>query len=68
LTAPDIETPRLLQGPVLSIPCLVVLLARNEASATVLIAFSRGYGQAFAHTILEVGSDLDFKPQQVVPV
>lgn len=67
LTLPHLKMPCLFQGPVLGIPCLVILLARDAESSTVLTAFPRGYGQAMAKTLLSTGADWEFRPRQIVP-
>jgi hypothetical protein len=56
------QPPFLLQGPVLEIPCQVVVLARNNEIPVILTAFSRGYGQSMAHTILESGNVFGLRP------
>jgi len=62
LTSPSLHPPFLLQGPVLHVPCQVVVLASNGESPVVLTAFSRGYGQAVAEVLLEVGHPLGLRP------
>jgi hypothetical protein len=59
---PELKPPCLIQGPVLHIPCQVVLFKRDTDSATVLFSFSRGYGQAMVEALLHSGSDLGIKP------
>jgi len=54
LAAPGMKTPFLLQGPVLDIPCQVVRLGEADGDAGLLIAFSRGYGQAMAEVLLNI--------------
>lgn len=62
LGAPSLTPPCLIQGPVLHIPCQVVLFSRNGDEATVLFSFSRGYGQAMAEALLHSGKDLGLTP------
>lgn len=62
LTSPSIPPPFLLQGPVLHVPCQVVVLARDAEIPVILIAFSRGYGQAMAEALLEAGHRLGLRP------
>jgi hypothetical protein len=62
LTSPNIDPPFLLQGPVLHVPCHVVVLAKNGELPVVLTAFSRGYGQAMAEALLEVGRRVGLRP------
>jgi hypothetical protein len=62
LGAPGLETPCLIQGPILHIPCQVVLFSRKEREPTILFSFSRGYGQAMAEAMLHAGKDLGLKP------
>jgi hypothetical protein len=54
--------PVLVQGPVLDIPCQVVLLGEADGAAALLVAFSRGYGRSVADTFLEIGRDKDLRP------
>jgi len=62
LGAPSLTPLCLIQGPVLHIPCQVVLFSRNGDEATVLFSFSRGYGQAMAEALLHSGKDLGLTP------
>lgn len=62
LDKPGLETPCLIQGPILHVPCQVVLFSRSGNAATVLLSFSRGYGQAMAEAMLHSGSDLGLRP------
>ena len=54
LTNPGLRPPVLIQGPVLHIPSQVVLLGQVNQSVALLIAFSRGYGQAMAEAFLKI--------------
>lgn len=58
----DLKAPCLIQGPVLHIPCQLVLFKREADSATVLFSFSRGYGQTLAEALLHDGSELGLQP------
>ncbi len=60
--APGVEPPALVQGPVLHIPCQVVRLGEAGERGTILIAFSRGYGQAMAEAVLEAGRPYGLTP------
>jgi len=62
LASPALSPPCLIQGPVLHIPCQVVLFSRPTAQATILFSFSRGYGQTMADAILHSGKDLGLRP------
>ena len=62
LGAPSLTPPCLIQGPILRIPCQVVLLRRAGHEATVLFSFPRGYGQAMAEALLHSGKDLGLTP------
>jgi hypothetical protein len=62
LTASRLNPPCLIQGPILHIPCQVVLLSRSAEAAQVVFSFSRGYGQAMAEAIMQCGSDLGLEP------
>jgi hypothetical protein len=61
LAAPHQAAPYLVQGPVLHIPCQVVVLDKGP-SPVILMAFSRGYGQTMTHAILETGKSLGLRP------
>jgi hypothetical protein len=54
----DKQPPFVLQGPVLHIPCQIVVLAKN----ILLLAFSRGYAQSMIDTILQAGSSWNLQP------
>ena len=54
--------PAYFQGPVFHIPCQVLVLKNGEGVPGVLLAFSRGYGQAFAEALLQAGKDAGLRP------
>ena len=56
LASPRKSAPFLVQGPVLHIPCQVVVLDR-EKPTRLLVAFSRGYGGSFFSALLDMGSE-----------
>ncbi|MFZ0450714.1 MAG: hypothetical protein WAL98_15850 [Desulfatiglandaceae bacterium] len=62
LGAPGLETPCLIQGPILHIPCQVVLFSRKEEETTILFSFSRGYGQSMAEAMLHAGKNFELTP------
>ncbi|MBW1713895.1 MAG: sarcosine oxidase subunit gamma SoxG [Deltaproteobacteria bacterium] len=62
LAANGRKPPFLVQGPVLGIPCQVVVLGQAGQTGAVLVAFSRGYGQAVAEAFLESCQELGLKP------
>ena len=62
LTSPDGPPSFLVQGPVLHVPCHVVVLGRNGETPIILMAFSRGYGQAMAESLLELGHVFGLRP------
>jgi hypothetical protein len=62
LTSPNSRPPFLLQGPVLHVPCQVVVLGRTGETPVILMAFSRGYGQAMAEALLESGHVFGLRP------
>jgi hypothetical protein len=62
LGGPALTPPCLIQGPVLHVPCQVVLFTRSDEEATILFSFSRGYGQAMAEALLHSGKDLGLMP------
>lgn len=62
LAYPNRHPPFLVQGPILHVPCQVVVLAGNGETPVILMAFSRGYGQAMAEALLELGRVLGLRP------
>jgi hypothetical protein len=62
LTDPNSPPPFMVQGPVLHVPCQVVVLARDCETPIILMAFSRGYGQAIAEALLESGHVFGLRP------
>lgn len=62
LAFPKSTPPFLLQGPVLHVPCQVAVLAGEGQRSLILVAFSRGYGQAMAEAFLESGHTLGLRP------
>ncbi|MBW2014984.1 MAG: sarcosine oxidase subunit gamma SoxG [Deltaproteobacteria bacterium] len=56
------EPPFLLQGPVASVPCQVVVLGQTEIDHGILLACSRGYGQSMAETFLCAGEEWGLRP------
>ena len=62
LASPNGPPPFLLQGPVLHIPCQVVVLTGDGETPVILTAFSRGYGQAMAQALLESGHVFGLRP------
>lgn len=55
---PGRHPPFLIQGPVLHVPCQVVVLDND----VVLMAFSRGYAPSMVEAILYAGSDWGLRP------
>lgn len=62
LGSPDKKPPFWLQGPVLHVPCQVVVLGRDRDGAALLLACSRGYGRAMAQALLDAGRPLGLGP------
>jgi hypothetical protein len=62
LQPPEKTPPFLLQGPVLDIPCQIVVMGTIEDETILLLAFSRGYGQAMAEAILDAGKPWGLRP------
>jgi len=62
LTSPNSPPSFLVQGPVLDVPCQVVVLEKNGETPVILMAFSRGYGQAMAEVLLESGRVFGLRP------
>jgi len=58
LQSPQKQRPFLLQGPVLHIPCQVVVLGKDA----LIIGFSRGYAQSVVDAILDAGRQLRIQP------
>jgi hypothetical protein len=58
LQSPQKQRPFLLQGPVLHIPCQVVVLGKDA----LVIGFSRGYAQSVVEAILEAGKQWGIQP------
>lgn len=62
LSPPDMITPFLLQGPVLHVPCQVVVLGHETTASAVLIACARGYGQSMCEALLDAGMEWGLRP------
>lgn len=62
LAAPGGNAPFLVQGPLLHVPCQIVILSGRPEGQLVLIGFSRGYGQSMAEALLEAGSQWGLQP------
>jgi hypothetical protein len=62
LSLPDMKTPFLLQGPVLHVPCQVVVLGQKKGHSAVLIACARGYGQSVCEALLDAGMEWGLCP------
>lgn len=63
ITALDLQQPQktppfFVQGPILHVPCQIVVLDEDA----LLIAFSRGYAHSMVEAILEAGSEWNLKP------
>jgi len=55
-------TPCLIQGPVLHVPCHIVVMEYKMGDYALLIACFRGYGQAMADALLDAGKEWDLRP------
>jgi hypothetical protein len=62
LSSPKNTPPFLIQGPVLDIPCQIVILGETEGYHGILIAYPRGYGQSVADAILDAGAEWGLRP------
>lgn len=62
LSSPAKKPPFLLQGPVLHVPCRVVVFGREGADSAVLIACSRGYGRSMCEALLDAGAEWEMRP------
>ena len=59
---PARKTPRLIQGPALHVPCLILDLGRMKDRDVVLIACSRGYGRDMTEGLLHAGAEWNIAP------
>jgi hypothetical protein len=62
ILSPEKKPPFLIQGPVLHVPCQIVVLGKNDNRFAVLVACSRGYGQSMAEELLDAGSQMGLRP------
>lgn len=62
LAEPSRPVPFYLQGPVLHVPCQLVVLQKNTTEQVILLACSRGYGRSMAEALLEAGSPWGLTP------
>ncbi|ROQ92153.1 sarcosine oxidase subunit gamma SoxG [Desulfosoma caldarium] len=61
LQAPSKSGPYLIQGPVGSVPCQVVVFQQFDPMVAA-VAFSRGYGQSMAEAFLAAGREIGLRP------
>jgi len=59
---PRREPPFVLQGPFCHVTAQAVVLERQGADGTLLVALSRGYSHSAVHAILEAGAEFGMKP------
>ncbi|MEE9418116.1 MAG: hypothetical protein V3W43_01480 [Desulfatiglandaceae bacterium] len=62
ILSPEKKPPFLIQGPVLHVPCQIVVLGEKDNISAVLIACSRGYGQSLAEELLDAGAQMGLRP------
>jgi hypothetical protein len=62
LAAPGRVAPFYLQGPVLHVPCQIVVLEERSDLHVILLGCSRGYGQSMAAALLDAGSLWGMRP------
>jgi hypothetical protein len=62
LSSPAKDSPFWIQGPVLHVPCQVVVLGREGDRSALLLACSRGYGRTMAHALLDAGHPWGLRP------
>ena len=62
LGSPVREPPFWVQGPVLHVPCQLVVLGRERDRSALLLACSRGYGPTMAHALLDAGRPWGLRP------
>ena len=60
--APGRVAPFYLQGPVLHVPCQIVVLEKRSDLHVILLGCSRGYGQSMAAALLDAGSHWGMRP------
>jgi hypothetical protein len=54
--------PFLLQGPIVHIPCQIVVFDEREKGSAVLFTCSRGYGNSMAQALLDAGAEYGLRP------
>jgi len=59
---PNVNTPRLVQGPFSYVPCQIVVFRNINNHDGILFICSRGYGHDMAHVILEAGKEFGLTP------
>jgi hypothetical protein len=62
LAAPGRAAPFYLQGPVLHVPCQIVVLENRSDRQVLLLGCSRGYAQSMAAALLDAGSHWEMRP------
>ncbi len=62
LCPPENDPPFLLQGPVLRVPCQVVVMEERGGLSGVLIACARGYGRSMAEGLLAADKQWGLRP------
>ena len=62
LRSPGRVPPFWMQGPVLHVPCQIVVLGREGDRAALLLACSRGYGTTMSHALLDAGRPWGLRP------
>jgi hypothetical protein len=62
LCLPEEKPPFLVQGPVLRVPCQVVVMEPRQDLFAVLMACARGYGLSMAESLLAAGRQWGLRP------
>lgn len=62
LRQPQRPLPRMFQGPVFDVPCILSVLEHSFANSLVLLACGRSYGQSMAENLLKTGEGWKMRP------
>ena len=59
---PNIQTPRLFQGPFAHVPCQIVAAGQTDDTPGILLTCSRGYARDMVAAILHAGHEFNLQP------
>ena len=62
LCFPGNKPPFLVQGPIVHVPCQIVVFDEPEKGSAVVFTCSRGYGRVMAQALLDAGVEWDLRP------